>query len=450
MKIKLFALIDCSAFYCSCERVFRPALKDVPVCVLSNNDGCVVSATAEVKALGIGVGTPLFKVRDILVKNKVAVFSSNYCLYSDMSRRVMQVIKRFSANVEQYSIDEAFIGLEAEEDDVENERMRLQKLGEEIHFAVLRGTGIPVRVSIAETKTLAKVGSDFTKKLLKEKKTPVACFWNHPEKELVMNMLSVTDVWGVGRGWAEKLKDMGIFNAHSLAKTDVREIGKKHGVILEKTALELRGVVCHDIDTDGQQRKSLIRSRSFGQRITDARYIQQAVATHVVRAAEKLRQENLVAGVISVGISTSRHADYKYYGRASIELAKSTNDSFELSKVAGDLFKQCYKSHTADGQPYQYSKAGVTLYDLKKEGGETSSFFDFINIEKSEVMMAMDAINRKFGGNAVVLASQGTPDKLRGIKAGKKKEASEWSMKRNHMSPRYTTVWDEVLKVKIG
>ena len=450
MKIKLFALIDCSAFYCSCERVFRPELKDRSICVLSNNDGCVISLTPEVKSLGIRIGTPFFKVRDMLAKNKVAVFSSNYCLYGDMSRRVMQVIKQFSENVEVYSIDEAFIELVADDEDIENERIRLQKLAEEIHHTVMRGTGIPVRVSIAETKTLAKVGSDVTKKLLKEKKIPAVCFWHHPDKIVSMKTTSIGDVWGVGRGWGDKLQDIGIYTAYNLAEADNKMIGKKYNIILQKTCLELQGIICNHIETNRQQRKSLIRSRSFGHKLTDPKLILQALSTHVARGAEKLRQEKLVTGTLSVAITTGRHSTNKNLGRASIELSKPTNDTLVLSKIATDLFKKCYTEKNKKGEPYQYVKAGVVFYDLKSESTTTHSFFDFINSEKNEIMYTLDKINKKFGTNAIVVASQGTPDKSRGNSAANKKESTEWSMKRQMMSPRYTTVWRELLKVKIG
>jgi DNA polymerase V len=450
MKIKLFALIDCSSFYCSCERVFRPELKDQSICVLSNNDGCVISLTPEVKSLGIRIGTPFFKIRDMLVKNKVAVFSSNYCLYADMSRRVMQTIKKFSDTVEVYSIDEAFIELIAETQDIENERIRLQKLAEDIHHTVMRATGIPVRVSIAETKTLAKVGSDVTKKLLKEKKIPAVCFWNHPDKLQSMKTTPIEDVWGIGKGFGDKLKSMDIHTAYNLAEADARMIGKKYTIVLQKTVLELQGVVCNPIESGHAQRKSLIRSRSFGHKLNDSKLILQALSTHVARGAEKLRQEKLVTGALTVEISTGQHSENILCGTASIELSKPTNDTLVLSKIVSDLFKKCYVQKNHKGEPYQYIKAGVIFHDLKKDDITTHSFFDFINTEKNEIMYTLDKINKKFGNNALVLASQGTPDKLRGNSAANTKESTEWSMKRDHMSPRYTTVWGELMRVRIG
>ncbi len=450
MKVKLFALIDCSSFYCSCERVFRPELKDRSICVLSNNDGCVISLTPEVKSLGISIGTPFFKVKDIMVKNKVAVFSSNYCLYGDMSRRVMQTIKKFSDNVEVYSIDEAFIELEADDEDIEDERIRLQKLAKDIYHTVMKGTGIPVRVSIAETKTLAKLGSDVTKKLLREKKIPAVCFWNYPDKLLSMKTTPIGDVWGIGRGFGDKLQSIGINTAHNLAEADAKVIGKKYNIVLQKTTLELQGVVCNPIESGHAQRKSLVRSRSFGLKLNDSKLILQALSTHIARGAEKLRQEKLVTGVLSVEISTGRHSQNKIFGTASIELSKPTNDTLVLSKIAADLFKKCYVKKNQKGEDYQYVKAGAVFHDLKKDDTITHSFFDFINTEKNEIMDTLDKINKKFGNNAIVVASQGTPDRLRGNSAANKKESTKWSMKRNHMSPRYTTVWKELMKVRIG
>lgn len=447
--MKLFALIDCSSFYCSCERAFRPDLKDRPICVLSNNDGAVVSLTPEVKALGVVVGTPFYQVKKTLEEYKVAVFSSNYCLYADMSRRVIQVIERFSDEVEQCSIDEVFVNFDADEHDIDRERIRLQKLAEEIYHEVLRGTGIPVRISIAETKTLAKVGSEYAKKLLKAKKLPCVCFWGHEDKDSFIENLSVTDVWGVGRAWGKKLQDIGLLTARDLMRANHVVIRKKYNITLERTCLELQGITCIEMDLIGEQRKSLIRSRMFGEKLTSPRLIMQAVSTHVGRGAEKLRQEKLIAGCLTVYISTGRHAELRYQGSASANLVRATNDTFILNRVACNLFKKCFKQRAHNGELFKYVKAGVVFRDLATEASQVNSLFDYMNTDKNEVMDALDKINKKYGQHSLVLASQGTPDKLKGINAGKK-QATGWSMKRNLMSKRYTTVWDELLEVKIG
>ncbi len=447
--MKLFALIDCSSFYCSCERAFRPDLKDTPICVLSNNDGAVVSLTPEVKALGVMVGTPFYQVKKTLEEFKVAVFSSNYCLYADMSRRVIQVIERFSDEVEQCSIDEVFVNFDVDEYNVVQERIRLQKLAEEIYSEVLKGTGIPVRISIAETKTLAKVGSEYAKKLLKEKKLPCVCFWGHESRDSFIEQMSVTDVWGVGRAWGRRLQDAGILTCRDLTRADPVSMRKKYNVTLERTCLELQGISCLELDLVGEQRKSLIRSRMFGEKLTSPKLIMQSVSTHIGRGAEKLRQEKLIAARITVYISTGRHTELRYQGCASANLVRATNDSFILNRVASNLFKKCFKQRAINGELFQYVKAGVVFNDLADESSQVNSLFDCMNTDKNEVMDALDKINKKFGQHSLVLASQGTPDKLKRINSGKK-NASLWGMKRNLMSRRYTTVWDELMEVGIG
>lgn len=446
--MKLFALIDCSSFYCSCERVFRPDLKNKPVCVLSNNDGCVVSLTPEAKELGIGIGTPFYQVKKTLEEYKVAVFSSNYCLYADMSRRVMQVIERFSDEIEQCSIDEVFIQLDADEYNVETERVRLQILIEDIYKEILKGTGIPVRISIAETKTLAKVGSEYAKKLLKAKKLPCVCFWKHEDKDVFIEQLSITDVWGVGRAWGKKLQDVGLCTASDFVKVNPVDIRKKYNTTLEKTCLELQGISCLKLELVGEQRKSLIRSRMFGQKLSSPKRIAQAVSVHVSRGAEKLRQEKLITGSLTVYISTGRHAQLRYQGSASAQLVRPTNDTFILNRVASNLFKKCFKQRASNGELFLYVKAGVVFNDLAVATSQVNSLFDFMNTDKNEIMHALDGINKKFGQYALVLASQGTPDLLRNAQGGKK--GASWNMKRNLMSPRYTTVWDDLMEVKIG
>ncbi|MES2985825.1 MAG: Y-family DNA polymerase [Patescibacteria group bacterium] len=446
--MKLFALIDCSSFYCSCERAFRPDLKDKPICVLSNNDGAVVSLTPEVKALGVMVGTPFYQVKKTLEEFKVSVFSSNYCLYADMSRRVMQVISRFSDEVEQCSIDEAFIYLNTDEDNIADERIRLQNLAETMYREVLKGTGIPVRISIAETKTLAKVGSEYAKKLLKAKKIPCVCFWEHEDKATFIENLSITDVWGVGRAWGRRLQDVGLLTARDLMNAEPLAMRKKYNVVLERTCLELKGIPCIFLDLVGEQRKSLIRSRMFGQKVTDPKLILQAVSTHIGRGAEKLRQEKLICSRITVYISTGRHAELRYQGTASANLVRATNDTFILNRVAFNLFKKCFKKYANNGELFQYVKAGVVFNDLNPESSQVNSLFDFMNTDKNEVMDALDRINKKYGQHSLVLASQGTPDKLKRINSAKK-NASGWGMKRNLMSPRFTTVWEELMEVKL-
>lgn len=394
------------------------------------------------------MGTPYYQVRKELEEKGVSVFSSNYCLYADMSRRVVNIIRRFSDDVEQYSIDEAFLRLEVDESNIEAERARIQSIAEEIHFAVLRGTGIPVRVSFAETKTLAKVGSEYTKMLLKQKKIPAVCFWQHPDKDIYMHNLDVSDVWGIGRRWSKKLEASGIKTAYDLSKANPDLIRTQYNVVMERTVRELTGFSCIDFDLMPDQRKSMVRSRMFSEKINDPSLLYQAISTHLARGAEKLRREQLLTGRISVFISTGHHAKNIRYGFASIQLPRRTNDTFTLSKAANELFKQCYERSDKVGNKFLYAKAGISFSDLINEKLETGALFDIQPVEHPSIMKTLDSINKKLGKYSLVTASMGVPDKLKKVEAGKK-GAVEWGMRRGKMSRRFTTEWGELLTVKI-
>ena len=448
MKKKLIALIDCSAFYCSCERAFRADLKDKPIVVLSNNDGCVISLTPDAKALGIKMGTPYYQVKKELEEKSIAVFSSNYCLYADMSRRVVSVIRRFSDEVEQYSIDEAFLMLEVDTERVEEERERMQRIAEDIYREVMKATGIPVRVSFAETKTLAKIGSEYTKMLLKNKQLPAVCFWEHPEKESYMRNLPVRDVWGIGRQWSKKLEQKGIMSAYDLSQANPARIRHEYNIVMERTVSELSGISCIEFEMLPDQRKSMVRSRMFATKITNPFLLYQAISSHLSRGAEKLRREGLLAGNLSVFISTGRHAKHVRYGFAGVQLPRGTNDTFVLSRHAEELFKRCYAATDACGEQYLYSKAGVCFSDIMHESVQTGALFDTEPASRPVIMKTLDAINKKLGKYSLVLASAGVPDKLKNVEGGKK-GAVEWGMRRQKMSQRFTTEWSELLKVRI-
>jgi DNA polymerase V len=448
MKKQLIALIDCSSFYCSCERAFRADLDDKPICVLSNNDGCIISLTPSVKELGFKMGTPYYQVRKELEKMGVAVFSSNYNLYGDMSKRVVSIIRKYGDDVEQYSIDEAFLRVDIDEDNADTERDRMQKLAEDIHIAVLKGTGIPVRVSFGETKTLAKVGSEYTKMLLKQKKLPAVCFWKHTEIENFMRQLPAGDVWGIGRQWSKKLAAMSILSAQDLLEANPALIRMKFNVVMERTVQELKGHSCIPLELEPDARKSMVRSRMFAKKINDPSIIFQAVSSHLARGAEKLRKEKLLAGQLSVFITTGRHTEPIRYGFITVRLPRATNDTFILNNFAAQLFKQCYLKENRMGRAYQYSKAGVTFSDLISEDHATGSLFQLTPTEKPHIMKVMDTLNKRFGKYAIVPASMGVPDKLKGVDKGSKKSV-EWGMRRELMSPRFTTEWSELLTVEL-
>ena len=264
-RVRLFALVDCSAFYCSCERLFRADLRDHPVVVLSNNDGCVIARTQEAKDLGIPMGAPYFQVKRELEEKGVAVFSSNYSFYADMSSRVQQVLERFSPDVERYSIDEAFLELTADGSRPEEERERLDELAREIRRAVIAATRIPVRVSIAETKTLAKAASEYARALLKQGEEPCISFWGHPCRDRFLSTLPVSDVWGVGRQWARKLERSGVRDALALSRMNQQETRERYNVVMLRTVLELGGLSCIPLEKVPPTRKGLVRSRMFGE-----------------------------------------------------------------------------------------------------------------------------------------------------------------------------------------
>jgi DNA polymerase V len=437
---RLVAFVDASAFYCSCERLFRPDLRGEPVVVLSNNDGCVIARSAEAKALGVAMGAPYFQVRERLERAGVRVFSSNYALYHDLSDRLLRVLDRFSPDVERYSIDEAFLGLRADPWDPD-EPARLETLAREIREAVWRATRIPVRVAIAETKTLAKVGSEF----VRHAPVPCVCFWRHPARDAVLESLPVEDVWGVGPRWAKRLRLAGAGTAAGLAAMDDGDIRRGYNVVLLRTALELRGVSCLPISEAPPPRRSLVRSRMFGEPLTDPALIGKAVAMHAAAAARMLRRESLAASAVETFVTTGRHARPVHHGRAVTELPSATNDTLAIVRAARSLVGPALA--TGHGGAPRYKKAGVMLTGLGPAGQSQGSLFTAPVRERPELMEAMDRIARRFGRAAVVPAAQGTPDELRAVHAGR---SPAWGMRRDFLSPRYTTVWAEIPTVRLG
>lgn len=436
---RLVAFVDASAFYCSCERLFRPDLRGEPVVVLSNNDGCVIARSAEAKALGVAMGAPYFQIRERLERLRVHVFSSNYALYHDVSDRLLRVLDRFSPDVERYSIDEAFLGLRADPWDPDAPA-RLDALAREIREAVWRATRIPVRVSIAETKTLAKVGSEF----VRHAPVPCVCFWKHPDREAVLDALPVEDVWGVGPRWAKRLRLAGAGTAAGLAAMADGDIRRGYNVVLLRTALELRGVSCLPLAEAPPPRRSLVRSRMFGEPLTDPALIAKAVAMHAAAAARMLRRESLAAAAVETFVTTGPHARPVHHGRAVTELPSATNDTLAIVRAARSLVGPALA--TAHGGRPRYKKAGVMLTGLGPAGQAQGSLFAAPVRERPELMEAMDRIARRFGRAAVVPAAQGTPDELRAVHAGR---SPAWGMRRDFLSPRYTTVWDEIPTVRL-
>ena len=422
----IIAMVDCNNFYCSCERVFDPTLANVPVAVLSNNDGCVIARSQEVKDAGIKMGTPAFKVRDQLKDHGVRVFSSNYTLYGDMSRRVMDVLDTMAPRIEVYSIDEAFLDLTGFDRDTLND------YGREIKRKVQRWTGIPVGVGIAPTKTLAKLANYYAKKHPVET-GGVKTLLNSIETECVLNWAEVGDVWGVGSASIAKLNALGIYTAADLASADPKVIRGLMTVVGHRTLLELRGTPCLDLEIEPPIRKGVASTRSFGRTVTELDELNQAIAGFIDRAAFKLRRESLVAERLEVFIKTDRfRTDAKQYANAaSMQLPVPSADTGELTTYGGQLVRRIYRPGFA------YKKAGVFLTELRQRHEVQTGLFDHADRDRRDrLLKAFDQINHRFGSGSI------------GTAARSLERQPTWQMKREHLSPAYTTRWSELPVVR--
>ena len=420
MRDKVFALIDCNAFYVSCERVFNPKLNNRPVVALSNNDGCIISRSKEAKALGIKMGVPLFKVKDIVEKEKVAVLSSNYTLYADMSRRVMNIISSSSPYTEIYSIDEAFVELSSIPIDYESYAHQLRQ-------TILQHTGIPVSIGIASTKTLAKVANHKAKK--DDSLNGVCSLVNYNNIDQILELTEVGDVWGVGRRLSKKLINHGIHNAKLLKNCSDLWIRKMMSVNGLKTITELRGISCIPLEEYSMTRKSCCTTRSFGKLLTNLEDIEQAVTTFARRAAERIRSESLAASCVSVFVRTNpfdKKSAY-YSNGASRTLSHPTHDSITIIETALLLTKRIFKNN------YQYKKAGVLLSGLCDESEIQETLFEKNYNQNSDLMSAIDAINYRYGRDTLQMASE--------CKVG------NWKQKRENCTRNYTTQIDRLLLV---
>lgn len=451
---RLFALVDSSNFFVSCERVFDPTLWNKPVVVLSNNDGCVVARSDEVKALGIDMAAPYFKVRNQLRRIGTVVRSSNYALYADMSRRVMETLETFTPDVEVYSIDEAFLSLRTRSKKPQEEHERLQALAEEMVCRVFRWTGIPVKVGIGRTRTLAKVGSEFAKWNARKGQPMAACLWAHPEREQFMDRLSVRELWGIGSRWGAKLEARGITTARKLADALNSEIRSTTSLTGLKTAYELRGVNCISID-NSESRKTLLRSRSFRKSLNDPELIAEAIASHAARAAATLRKNGQMAEHLSTFVTTKFHGDgphCKCYGETMLDPAANTTP--ELIRAAKRCLGESFKACAPDGTPYRYKKAGVMLTGLRPAVMSAGTLFNPIDPEQYQsdqhVMTVVDFINKKFGRQAISFAAMGPPSQT-DAEATRKPSGKprQWLMQSELRSNRYTTRWDELIGAKM-
>lgn len=421
----MFALVDVNSFYASCETVFRPDLKGRPVVVLSNNDGCVIARSAAAKSF-VKMGEPYFKQEEAFRRHGIVAFSSNYELYADMSNRVMTTLGEMSPRVEIYSIDEAFCDLTG----VRNCR-DLTDFGREIRTTVLQRTHLTVGVGIAQTKTLAKLANYAAKKWQRQT-GGVVDLSNLDHQRKLMAVLPVDDVWGIGRRIGKKLQAMGINTALDLAETDIRFIRKHFNVVLERTVRELRGEPCLELEEFAPVKQEIVCSRSFSGRITAYEEMRQAICSYAGRAAEKLRGEHQYCRFISAFVKTSPFAlNEPYYGNsASVKLLTPTQDSRDIIGAA----TRCLDAVWKDGHRYQ--KAGVMLGDFFSQGVAQLNLFDdnAPRAGSERLMEVLDHLNAKDGKGTLYFAGQGIQQ--------------QWQMKREMLSPRYTTRYEDLLRVK--
>jgi len=414
----MFGLVDCNNFYASCERVFNPSLNGKPIVVLSNNDGCVIARSNEAKALGIKMGVPAYKIKGLVKQHDVAVFSSNYVLYGDMSGRVMSMLAELAPEIEVYSIDEAFLNLEG----IQN----LQILGSEIVRQVTRGTGIPVSVGIAPTKTLAKVANKFAKKYPAYNRL---CIIDTEDKRTkALQLTGIGDVWGIGRKQAAKLEKQGVRTAYDFTQLPGSWVRKNMTVTGERTWKELRGISCIDMEIAPPAKKQICTSRSFGKMVEDIDTMSEAIATHASTCAKKLRQQKSYAMSLMVFIHTNNFREDlpQYWKNTIVQLPIPTSDTLEIVEYALSGLKTIFM------EGYQYKKAGVIITEITTNA--QLGLFDSIDRDKRErLMQVVDKINGKFQHH-VKLAVQGS--------------GRDWKLKQEQLSQRYTTDINEVIIIK--
>jgi DNA polymerase V len=423
MAHPIFALADCNNFYVSCERVFQPRLEGRPVVVLSNNDGCLIARSDEAKALGVAMGDPYHLHRDTLTRHGVRVFSSNYALYSNMSRRVMDTLSTFTPEIELYSIDEAFLNLAG------FEQRGLVVYAQQIRATVRRHTGIPVSIGIGPTKTLAKVANHLAKA---QRDTDGVYDLTEADVDHALASVEVGDVWGVGRRWAKGLEDQGITTALDLKRADPKAIRRKMTVVGERLLHELNGRSCLPLELITPPRQGLTVSRSFGQPLTALQPMQEALVSFVGRAGEKLRRQGLIAAQVLVFVTTNRFSVRQpfYAHSATVKLPYPTDFTPDLVEAATHLLETLYRPGV------YYQKCGVMLLDLSSATQVQADLFGTRNrARQAWLMRALDSLNADHGARTVRVGNQG----------GKR---PAWAMRQSFRSPRYTTNWQELPVVR--
>ncbi|MGC6475676.1 MAG: Y-family DNA polymerase [Parvibaculales bacterium] len=439
---RLFALIDCNNFYASCERVFEPRLRGRPVVVLSNNDGCVIARSNEAKALGIPMGVPYFKIRDLIQKHHVVVRSSNFALYGDMSHRVMTILSDFAPDSEIYSIDECFLDFTGMQPAIED----YETYACQIRQTVYQQTGIPVSIGIGRSKTLAKIAN----RIAKKNTTNGACYLADWAEEQALKMTEIDDIWGIGRRWAKKLRAHNITTAYDFQAAPDSWVRRQMGVVGLRTLRELRGESCIQLENAPMPKQSVCCSRSFHTPIESAAALADRLAGFAARVAEKIRRDDLLAASVSVFIRTNWHQkNVPYYNKAAeFQFHEMTNHTRDIQRATQAILDRIFKADCA------YKKAGVMLNGLRPRHEITDplhtrpqTLFSYHQMQsnpqqavertrQAKLMQAFDAINRRYGQTGG-----------RMIAFGQLRQPINWYMRQSHLSPCYTTRWDELKKV---
>lgn len=425
MSKSVYALIDCNNFYASCERVFDPLLRGQPIAILSNNDGCIIARSEEAKSAGIEMGAPEFKVRDLLEDKGVIVRSSNYALYGDMSRRVMQTLRHLTPKVEPYSIDEAFIEFPKL---ITND---LESFGKTIKATVKQWTGLPVSVGIAPSKTLAKIANETAKSY--SKYNGVLNLVDNPELDTILEDTDLKEIWGIGPGLSQRLFKEGIQNALQLKQQISRRdwVRNRLNVTGLRTVMELNGNPCLDVENVSDPRKGIMTSRSFGEAVTNPEDLREAVAQFISIAAEKLRAQKSVTSMLHVTLRTSKYSNYKskYKYGAEVPLHMPTANTAYLIKCGHACVNQLYDP------TLRYKKAAVMLTGILPESEVQTDLFDDnqYTVNQHRLMEKLDHINSKYGSQTTHFASTGIKQ--------------DWEMKQEHLSPKYTTAWNDIIEV---
>ncbi|GAA6135607.1 translesion error-prone DNA polymerase V subunit UmuC [Oceaniserpentilla sp. 4NH20-0058] len=417
----MFALVDCNSCYASCEQIFRPELRGKPVVVLSNNDGFVVARSKEAKALGIADLKPFHEVEGILKQNKVAIFSSNYPLYGDISQRVMRTLDTFSPHVEVYSIDEMFLSFHG------MQHFDLNQIGQTIKQTLWRDIRMPVGVGIAPTKTLSKLANRAAKNI---EKLNGVCVMDTPEKwQWIQKRTPVNKVWGIGNRLAAHLKEFEIYTAYDLATANAKTLRRRLSINVERLIAELNGIACYELEEIPQPKKQIYCTRSFGEKLTELEPIQQAIAVYAGRAAQKLRKQNSFTPAIHVFLHTSPWQPNYYSNSMTVKLLHPTNDTRMISHYAQTAIKKMYRENG------RFMKAGVGLLDIQDRHFYQYDMFAQGQAAHSDVLMTMlDKTNGRWGRNTVFFGAEGIHKK--------------WAMRQNYTSPAYTTNWTSLPKVQ--